>query len=210
VPVFATTVTRDAAFGGSNKVLAEGQTCYLEDANVVQYYDGAAWATVGPSSAGALTLIKAQTIGSAVGSVPVTNVFSATYDNYFVTLSGGVASTTDGMRLTLGATVSGYYWALAATSFANVAVKDAGANVAFFFGGVGSTTALQANFFIHSPFLADETALYGSILNIATNGYGGSVVGYLNNTTSYTAFTLTLAPGTFTGGIIRVYGLQNS
>jgi len=52
IPVFATTVTRDAAFGGANKVLAEGQTCYLESTNVVQYYDGAAWATVGPSTAG--------------------------------------------------------------------------------------------------------------------------------------------------------------
>jgi len=52
VPVFATTVTRDAAFGGSNKVLAEGQLCYLESTNVVQYYDGAAWATVGPASSG--------------------------------------------------------------------------------------------------------------------------------------------------------------
>ena len=50
VPVFATTVTRDAAFGGSNKALAEGQLCYLESTNVVQYYDGAAWATVGPVS----------------------------------------------------------------------------------------------------------------------------------------------------------------
>jgi len=51
VPVFATTVTRDAAFGGaSEKVLAEGQLCYLSSTNVVQYYDGAAWATVGPSS----------------------------------------------------------------------------------------------------------------------------------------------------------------
>ncbi len=51
VPVFATTVERDAAFGGSGeKTLAEGQLCYLEDSNVVQYYDGAAWATVGPSA----------------------------------------------------------------------------------------------------------------------------------------------------------------
>ena len=49
VPVFATTVTRDAAFGGVNKVLAQGQTCYLEDANVVQFYDGAAWASLGPT-----------------------------------------------------------------------------------------------------------------------------------------------------------------
>ena len=51
VPVFATTVTRDAAFGGANeKVLAEGQLCYLSSTNVVQYYDGAAWATVGPAT----------------------------------------------------------------------------------------------------------------------------------------------------------------
>jgi hypothetical protein len=50
VPVFATTVTRDAAFGGSNKALAEGQLAYIEASNIVQYYDGAAWATVGPVS----------------------------------------------------------------------------------------------------------------------------------------------------------------
>lgn len=51
VPVFATTVTRDAAFGGTGeKVLAEGQLCYIEASNIVQYYDGAAWATVGPST----------------------------------------------------------------------------------------------------------------------------------------------------------------
>ena len=51
VPVFATTVTRDAAFGGANeKALAEGQLCYLSASNIVQYYDGAAWATVGPST----------------------------------------------------------------------------------------------------------------------------------------------------------------
>jgi hypothetical protein len=51
VPVFATTVTRDAAFGGAGeKVLAEGQLCYLSASNIVQYYDGAAWATVGPTA----------------------------------------------------------------------------------------------------------------------------------------------------------------
>jgi hypothetical protein len=48
VPVFATTVTRDAAFGGSNKVLAEGQLCYLESTDVVQQYNGTSWITVGP------------------------------------------------------------------------------------------------------------------------------------------------------------------
>jgi hypothetical protein len=48
-PVFSGVATRDAAFGGSGeKVLAEGQLCYLEDSNIVQYYTGTAWATVGP------------------------------------------------------------------------------------------------------------------------------------------------------------------
>jgi hypothetical protein len=53
VPVFANTTTRDAGFGGTGeKTLAEGQLCYLESTNVVQYYDGAAWATVGPITSG--------------------------------------------------------------------------------------------------------------------------------------------------------------
>lgn len=51
VPVFADTTARDAGFGGTGeKVLAEGQLCYLEDSNIVQYYDGSVWATVGPSA----------------------------------------------------------------------------------------------------------------------------------------------------------------
>ena len=50
-PVFSTTVTRDAAFGGAGeKVLAEGQLCYLSSTNVVQYYDGALWNTLGPTT----------------------------------------------------------------------------------------------------------------------------------------------------------------
>lgn len=45
VPVFATTTTRDAAFGGTNeKVLAEGQMCYIEAApKRLQVYNGTAW-----------------------------------------------------------------------------------------------------------------------------------------------------------------------
>ena len=51
IPVFSGTATRDAAFGGSGeKVLAEGQLCYLEDTNAVQYYDSAAWQAVSATS----------------------------------------------------------------------------------------------------------------------------------------------------------------
>ena len=44
VPVFATTVTRDAAFGGAGeKTLDEGQFCYIEASNRLQIYQGSAW-----------------------------------------------------------------------------------------------------------------------------------------------------------------------
>ena len=47
IPVFATTVTRDAAFGGTGeKTLAEGQFAYIEATNTTQYYDGATWQSV--------------------------------------------------------------------------------------------------------------------------------------------------------------------
>jgi hypothetical protein len=48
VPVFADTTTRDAAFGGpGEKTLAEGQLCYLESTDKVQFYNGSAWANLG-------------------------------------------------------------------------------------------------------------------------------------------------------------------
>lgn len=48
VPVFADTSARDAAFGGSGeKTLAEGQLCYLESTDKVQFYNGTAWANLG-------------------------------------------------------------------------------------------------------------------------------------------------------------------
>lgn len=76
VPVFAGTTERDAAFGGAGeKTLAEGQLCYLESTNIVQYYDGAAWATLGPSTS-AVVQVKstAKTDTFTVSSTTFTDV----------------------------------------------------------------------------------------------------------------------------------------
>ena len=43
IPVFATTTTRDAAFGGTYKTLASGQWAYIEATTTLQYYNGSAW-----------------------------------------------------------------------------------------------------------------------------------------------------------------------
>ena len=81
VPVFASTTTRNAAFGGSNKVLAEGQLCYLSDSNIVQYYDGAAWATVGPTASKVAqvlsTTLQTTFVSSATSWTTITGLSQA-------------------------------------------------------------------------------------------------------------------------------------
>ncbi len=63
IPVFATTVTRDAAFGGAGeKVLAEGQFAYIEATDELQYYDGAAWQTSGGTAVDDADLILATQV----------------------------------------------------------------------------------------------------------------------------------------------------
>jgi hypothetical protein len=76
VPVAADASARDALFGGAGeKVLAEGQLCYLQDLNVVQYYDGSSWATLGPSTS-AVVQVKstAKTDTFSVSSSTFTDV----------------------------------------------------------------------------------------------------------------------------------------
>jgi len=212
VPVFATTVTRDAAFGGANKALAEGQLCYLSSTNVVQYYDGAAWATVGPAAASGLTLISATTIGTTVSSVTVSSAFSATYDNYKITVSGGTVSIAGGgLAIQMGATTTGYYFALSRVTYANSQANEVGANVANWSSvGAKNTDGLGLSADLLSPFLAKNTFYYSNQVANATGSVAGAGGGYLADTTSYTAFTLIPSSGTLTGGTIRVYGYQNS
>lgn len=71
IPVFATTVTRDAAFGGAGeKTLAEGQFAYIEATNSTQFYDGAAWQAVAGGKV------------AQVVSVTKTDAFSTTSSSY--------------------------------------------------------------------------------------------------------------------------------
>jgi hypothetical protein len=210
VPVFATTVERDAAFGGSGeKTLAEGQLCYLESTNVVQYYDGATWATVGPVSASGLTLISSTTIGSAVASVTVSSAFSSTYDNYKIIISGGTCSTSTGLNMQLGSTTTGYYGAQSYVTYSSGSTATDGRNNQASYINMGSARPnfLHLDVDLLMPNAASRTIYNGWYINEAQGGYS---VGVLDNTTSYTAFTVSPGSGTITGGTIRVYGYQNS
>lgn len=162
------------------------------------------------ASAGGLTNIKTQTIGSAVASVTVTDAFNATYDNYRIIISGGAASATANSSIQLGATATGYYYATNGRTFAGTAIGSGAANTTSWAAGEASADGINLTIDIFSPFLADQTAYNSTQTQMTASGLSYTTGGYLNNTTSYTAFTFTAGAGTFTGGTIRVYGYPNS
>ena len=118
VPVFSGTATRDASFGGSGeKVLAEGQLCYLEDSNVVQYYDSAAWRSVSVAPGLVPIVPSSVVVGSGTGtastngqvtfaaasSVSLNDVFTSSYRNYRIVFNTTAASGTGTITIRLRA-----------------------------------------------------------------------------------------------------------
>jgi hypothetical protein len=107
IPVFATTVTRDAAFGGTGeKTLAEGQFAYIEATDQTMYYSGASWLALGGKLGQVVSTTKtdtytmsSQTYTTVTGLTATITPSSATSKIYIVgSLSGiGDSGVTRGM-----------------------------------------------------------------------------------------------------------------
>ena len=150
IPVFATTVTRDAAFGGAGeKTLAQGQFCYLESTGKLQVYTGSAWSNVGSqtnvarfTAGGTWTVPAGVTYavayitggggGSGVGAAGGTGGTSS------VAFAGGTVSADGGLGV-------GTVGAIAGSSAAGTANSGQGATVSAYgtgaFYGEGSGKA---------------------------------------------------------------------
>jgi len=215
IPVFADSTARDAAFGGTGeKTLAEGQFAYLESTNATQYYDGAAWQSVGVTPG--LVCVKAETAFSAVASVTADNVFSATYTNYILTVRY-TTSTTNNMNLQFR--VGGV---TAATNYNQQFL--AGVNTTADIARVSSQTSYQlgrstnGSFLslvtaqISGVFLAEATVIANQVAS-ADGAYASPVsgqhAGNHSTATSYDGFILSVSTGTFTGSY-TVYGYSKT
>ena len=221
VPVFTNTTTRDAAFGGAGeKVLAEGQLCYLSSTNVVQYYDGAAWATVGPSTAGGLVFLAGASF-SAVTSVSLAaSTFTSTYQNYklfFNLTSAGTDAANINVRMRASGTDN-------STSNYSSGMAGIGANASTgSIVGSGltnwpltimqSTTAKMAiTFDLFSPQEATNTKFVGGSTGVNSGVsiemfYSGG--GVFNAATQFDALSFISSAGNITGSY-KVYGYTNS
>jgi hypothetical protein len=216
-PVFADSSARDGAFGSGKKVLAEGQLAYLEDSNVVQYYDGSSWATLGPASPGALTFIS-NTAFSTVSSVSLpSGTFSATYNNYLVLFNLTAASTTitltGRMRVNnADDTTSNYGTTLSRVTSANAIgqIGNAG-QTSFSLSTTDNTPLYGASFVFSSPFSANKTTILATINAVEAGVAGLGLAGSLtfNTTTSFDSFSFIANTGTISGNV-RVYGYADS
>ena len=158
-----------------------------------------------------LVPILTQTIGSAVSSVVVNNAFSATYDAYKITISGGSGTTEEALRMQLGASATGYYAGIGTVNYSGATTSNASDNNTTQWSRVGRFTAnlINMNIDVLNPFLSKPTLYFGQYTAPNTGAGSGFASGFHNVSTSYTDFTLTPASGTLTGGTIRVYGYKN-
>ena len=159
-----------------------------------------------------LWLVKSQTVGSGVSSVTVTGAFSADYDNYKIVYTDGNATSTSNVALTLGSTTTGYYGFLMYGIPSGATVFGAGSNNTASFNYAGDTTAngITVEVDLFNPFKTMRTQLASRYMGTGTGAAFGSYQGLLNNSTSYTSFTIAPGVGTITAGTIYVYGYRKA
>ena len=196
IPVFATTVTRDAAFGGTGeKVLAEGQFAYIEASNTTQYYDGAAWQAVGNG----FTFINSVT-ATAGATATIDGCFTSTYENYRIIVTG-VSSVDTSLTLQLrvggvAATTNYGRQRLLADSTTVSATRSTG-DSSFI---SGATTTVQNLIIIEvaKPALAVQTSFFS--LNNYQSGTPTIIIsaGQHSTATAYDGFVLAPQSGNIT------------
>ena len=173
--------------------------------------DATLYAALGGAYPG-LRLIKKQTVGSAVASVTVTSVFSATYDNYKIIYSGGVGSAVgDGINLKFNnSTGSTYGHAVQFITSAGTSSGNGGFNAsAGILAGLTGTLSQSVVLDVMNPNQALETTVTINSYELYTTAALSYTVvgnGIDSNSAAQTGFSFSTSPGTLTGGVIYVYG----
>ena len=222
VPVFADSTARDAAFGGSGeKTLAEGQLCYLESTNVVQYYDGASWATVGPVSAGGLVYLTGAAFTTQTSVSLPNSTFTSTYRNYRVIFQ--ITAVTSDADFTLRMRASGtddsnsqYDYAFVGIGAAAAATSNSTSQLANSFV-VGESDATAVRYALTLDVIAPQVAavthiqgFYNFVNKANTDWFSRMGNGVFRLTTQFDSLTFISSVASSITGVYRVYGYADS
>lgn len=188
----------------------EGQVIYETDTNRVLVWDASAWVMIADTDQPpGMQLIKTQTIGTAVSSVTVSDVFSSEFDNYRITVQGLVGSALGNMEMQLsGITSNSYLIGGTFFNYASATVNGYGpaATNKWLAAGVLGTTNSHTVIDLMAPFATTTKSFFTQ--SSSTAAYY-SLAGTCTATTSVTGFVLTPNVASMTGGTIRVYGYRN-
>jgi hypothetical protein len=207
----------------------EGQVIFQVDTKRTLVWDGAGWVdlSTGTVNQPGLELVTSctatftggtagsvsngvVTVGSANTAVEISNAFSANYDNYKITYSGGNSTaTTGGVNMRLGSSTASYFsgaiYAIYAGS-SNVIVTNNGSNWTFV-GGIDTNTGNNVDIDVFNPFNSSRFTAFGGPFFVAD--VAGSTGGVHKVNASYSSFIFFPNAGSITGGKIRVYGYRN-
>lgn len=220
IPVFSGTATRNDAFGGSGeKVLAEGQFAYLEDSNTTQYYDGAAWQSVG-TTPGLVYLTGASFTTATSVSLP-NSTFTSTYRNYRILFSLSAMTSDADVTVRMRAsgtddTAGSYFTMFSGIDQTATAVNNVGSLLTSFnFAECDSVfaSAYSFNMDVLQPQIATTTELHGNIsyyTKTTTKVVGVSGAAWLNTSTQYDSLTVISSVASSMTGVYRVYGYSES
>jgi len=185
-------------------------TDYVKDgAEAIKDLGDAIDATVFGLPSGGLSLITSSTFTSQT-TVSVNSCFSATYDNYFITVTVPTcASENVNFRLRATATdaATNYYWAQIRGTESGT-VSGAGANPGTYtqFSYSGADGNICGDITLFNPFVTGKTS--GQMRAFGGDGanYTQRMTGFTHSTSaSYDGFSILFA-GNSTG-VIRVYGM---
>ena len=215
IPVFATTATRDAAFGGAGeKVLAQGQTAFIEASNSIQYYNGSTWLNIGPSG---LVLLKAETSFTTATSVTADSIFSTAYTNYFMTVRYQTTSSAGGIKFKVragGTSVSTNYNQIVNNGYVstNTIATTTSTTSAQIADNTNSGGFAFTSVHISGIALAEATvitALNSSNFGAFTAPQSNFIASNHSASTAYDGMELLVAAGTMTGSY-TIYGYQKA
>ena len=199
-------------------MLAEGQLCYLQDSDVVQYYDGSSWATLGPASAGAFVYLGGAAFTSQTAISFANDTFTSTYDYYLVMMDATADSSFSTVSLRVrtngGSKTSLNYAGGQSLTIFNGTETNVGTSGASSFPlqGTNADGRCAWNIFVANPANASKyTKFWGTATMDPTTGasigglhFGG--VFQVNEAHTGLSFFFSSA----TTGLYRVYGMSNS
>ena len=214
IPVFATTTTRDAAFGGTGeKTLAQGQMAFIEATNTTQYYNGSAWVTLGLTPG--LTCVKAETTVTATNSVTADSVFTSSYTNYLLLINytiSGAGQLRFKLRASGTSASTNYNFQTVEGVGSSITTSTAASQTSYLMGAYGSGAEAAVSVQLFGPQLAKSTTVFAH--NMSANGVLTAPIfdnwyGNHSTATAYDGIEI-FTSGTNWTGVYAIYGYSKS